>query len=210
MRPAEALVLGVGLVLQGAAWWLVVFRRRDVWTTTVPVLAACGVAAVLVDPPAWADKVEPVLAAGVGLASGAALYVATRLTVALARPWRTFQRHALAMYLRQGSRSLAAALVLSIALAVPGEELFWRGLAPSALADGLGSVTLGAVAAWAGYVLANLPSANLAIVAGAIVGGGLWGVLESWGGGVLAPLASHAVWTGLMLAFPVVRSEPVE
>ena len=56
---------------------------------------------------------------------------------------------------------------------------------------------------------ANLPSANLAIVAGAVVGGGLWGALGWWSGGVLAPLASHAAWTALMIGFPVVRSEAV-
>jgi membrane protease YdiL (CAAX protease family) len=52
------------------------------------------------------------------------------------------------------------------------------------------------------YVVANVPSRSLPIVAGAIVGGALWGALAWWSGGVLAPLASHILWTGAMLALP--------
>ena len=64
-----------------------------------------------------------------------------------------------------------------------------------------------AVVAWAGYVVANLPSRSLPIVAGAVVGGALWAALAWWSGGVLAPLASHILWTGLMLGC---RREPAD
>ena len=56
------------------------------------------------------------------------------------------------------------------------------------------------------FVLANLPSANLAIAAGAVVGGAVWVALAWWTGGVLASLACHIVWTGMMIAFPVLRA----
>jgi membrane protease YdiL (CAAX protease family) len=52
------------------------------------------------------------------------------------------------------------------------------------------------------YVVANLPSRLLPIIAAAVVGGALWTALAWWTGGVLAPIASHMLWTGLMLGFP--------
>ena len=58
------------------------------------------------------------------------------------------------------------------------------------------------------YVLANLPSRSLPIVAGAIVGGAVWGALAWWSGAVLAALASHIAWTGLMLVLPPRVPEP--
>ena len=55
---------------------------------------------------------------------------------------------------------------------------------------------------WAFYVGANVPSRSLPIVLGAAVGGGVWAALAWWSGGMLASLASHILWTGLMLALP--------
>ena len=65
-----------------------------------------------------------------------------------------------------------------------------------------------AVAAWLGYVVANISSRCLPIVAGAVVGGALWAGLAWWSGGVLASLASHILWTGLMLALPPGAGRP--
>jgi membrane protease YdiL (CAAX protease family) len=204
-----AIVVG-GIALEATAWWVVAFRRGDVWRVTVPALTVLGVVALLAGPP-WSPEVDPSLAALVGAATGVVLYLATRVFVVVVRPWRTFQRHSVSMYRRQGSRSLASALLLSVALSVPGEELFWRGLVQPEIASALdGRAGLAAVLGWAAFVVANLPSANLAIVAGAIVGGAVWSALGWWCGGALAPLASHVVWTALMLVFPVVsRQEPV-
>ena len=103
------------------------------------------------------------------------------------------------------------AIALSIALSVPGEELFWRGLFQGHLVSALdGRAGWASVVAWGAFVLANLASLNLAIAAGAIVGGATWVALAWWTGGVLAPLACHVVWTGLMVAFPVVRESVPE
>jgi membrane protease YdiL (CAAX protease family) len=177
-----------------------------VWRTTVPALAALGVAALVVGP-AWSPEVEPAVSLVVGAVSGSALYAATRVFVRLVRRWETFHRHSLATYLRQGDRPLVWALALSVGLAVPGEELFWRGLFQPELGAGLdGRAGLAAIVGWAAYVAANLPSANLAIVAGAVVGGAVWSGLGWWTGGALAPLASHGVWTTLMLWLPVIGS----
>jgi membrane protease YdiL (CAAX protease family) len=94
-------------------------------------------------------------------------------------------------------------------LSVPGEELFWRGLVQPELAEAVDAPALGALIAWAAYVAANLPSRNLAIVAGAVVGGAVWSGLGWWSGGPLAPLVSHLAWTALMISFPVVRPSEV-
>jgi len=111
------------------------------------------------------------------------------------------------MYRKQGGLSLGVALFLSIALSVPGEELFWRGFFQGQLASSLeGRTAVAAVLAWIAFVLANLPSANLAIAAGAVVGGAAWVALTWWTGGVLAALACHIVWTGMMVAFPVLHA----
>ncbi len=199
-----------GLALEGAAWWVVAFRRGDVWRATVPALVAIGLAALVAGPPAWSPAVHPAVAVGGGAAAGVALYLATRAFVAVVAPWESFHRHSLAMYLRQGERSLAHALVLSVVLSVPGEEMFWRGFFQRQLLDAFGGrAALAALVTWAAFVAANLPSANLAIVAGAVVGGAAWTGLGWWCGGALAPLASHAVWTALMLSFPVVRGAEV-
>ena len=58
----------------------------------------------------------------------------------------------------------AAVWVLTLAIAVPGEELFWRGLVLPELQDAT-SVVLGAVLAWLGYVAANAILRNLSMLA---------------------------------------------
>lgn len=201
-----AAVVVVGAAAQAAAWWFVAFRGADVWRVTVPVLAVVGLAALAAGPPPWSPDVEPLPAAAAGLGAGVALYGGTRGFAVVAESWRTFRRHSLATYGRRGERSLAWALTLSVAVAVPGEELFWRGLVQHDLPGAAGPA---AVLTWVGYVAANLPSANLAVVAGAAVGGAVWGALGWWTGGVLSPLLAHGAWTAMMISFPVVRPERV-
>lgn len=197
-----------GLVAEMIAWWRV-SRGGNVWTHMTPVLATMGVAALLVGPPEWSPDVSSGLAIGVGLALGVVLYVATRVAMMVFSRWPLFERHSVQMYERQGGLSLGLALVLSLALSVPGEELFWRGLVQQELGSALdGQMAIAAVVAWVAFVAANLPSGNLAIAAGAVVGGAVWGALAWWTGGVLAPLACHILWTGLMIALPVVRLRP--
>jgi membrane protease YdiL (CAAX protease family) len=200
----EAVAMVLGLLAEMVAWSLVA-RGRNIWKTMPPVLGAMGLTALLLGPPAWSPDVSPIVSASLGLAAGLALYVATREAIVIIGRWETFRRHSLEMYRKQAGLSLAAALLLSIAISVPGEELFWRGLFQGELTDALDGSGPAPVLAWMAFVLANLPSANLAIVAGAVVGGAAWVALAWWSGGILAPLACHVVWTGFMIAVPVVR-----
>ncbi|MDQ5832301.1 MAG: CPBP family glutamic-type intramembrane protease, partial [Actinomycetota bacterium] len=202
-------VMVAGFAAQATAWWFIASRRRGVWRVMTPILAAMGFAALLVHRPAWTPRVDVAATVGVGIATGLALYGATRVFVGVVRSWETFRRHSIAMYAQQEGVPLAAALALSLVLSVPGEELFWRGLFQPELAEALDAAALGALIAWAAYVAANLPSRNFAIVAGAVVGGAVWSGLGWWSGGPLAPLVSHLAWTGLMISFPVIRPSEV-
>jgi membrane protease YdiL (CAAX protease family) len=203
MKQALA-VVGIGL--EAAAWWRV-SKGGSVWLWLTPVLALLGVAALIAGPPPLSPEVDASTAIPVGLAIGIALYVATRVFFLIAGRWDLLRRHSVAMYERQGGLSLGVALALSVALSVPGEELFWREFVQLELVDALeGAAALAAVLAWVVFVFANLFSRNLAIVAGAVVGGAVWCGLAWWTGGVAASLACHVGWTALMLLFPVVRA----
>ena len=198
-----ATLMVLGVVAEGAAWWWISSRGSSVWGTMTPVLVTLGALALLTGRPEAAEDVTLAAAAAAGLTGGLALYLATRVFVAVIAPrWGSFRAQSVSMYGRRGAISLGAVLALTALLMVPGEELFWRGLFLPELDGALDSPVLAAVLAWAAFVAANLPSRNLAIVAGAVVGGAAWVALASWSGGVLAGLLCHAAWTTLMLVRP--------
>jgi membrane protease YdiL (CAAX protease family) len=92
-------------------------------------------------------------------------------------------------------------IALSLLVVVPGEEVFWRGLVQGRLASTM--VLAGAAGlAWIIYIGANAPARAVPILAAAVVGGALWVGLAWWSRGICASLASHMVWTGLMLIVP--------
>jgi membrane protease YdiL (CAAX protease family) len=180
---------------------LVAARRVRVWGSLAVVLTAAGAAALATGRVDLSPRVQPVLAVGAGGAAGVAVFGATRAFVALVAPrWPTFRRHVAAIYGEQGGWSVGRTLLAALLVEV-GEELFWRGLVQGRLSASLGRLA-GAALAWAAYLGANLTSSNLPIVAGAVVGGAVWGLLALWTGGVLACVVCHAVWTELMIAFP--------
>jgi membrane protease YdiL (CAAX protease family) len=96
---------------------------------------------------------------------------------------------------------LPVGIVLAVLIAVPGEELFWRGLVQG-LVGGHSSEAVGAAVAWVGYVGTKAMSGSLPLLAAALVAGLAWGGLAVFTGGILASVMCHGLWTGLMLAFP--------
>lgn len=205
-----ATLMLLGSLAEGVAWWSVSRRGRSVWTAMTPALATLGVLALLTGRPALSQDRSPELAAAVGLGAGVVLFVATRLFFAVVAPrWRAFRVQSVRIYGHRAALPLGAVLLLSVGLAVPGEELFWRGLVLPELERTLGAGGWGPVVAWAAFVAANVPSLNLAIVAGAVVGGAAWVGLAAWSGGVLAALVCHVGWTALMLLFPPVTPSVV-
>ncbi len=194
-------VMVAGTLAEFTGWWLVATGRADVWKLMPVVLGTMGIAVVLVRPPVAATATEATTALLVGLGAGLTLYVGTRVFVWLAARWAPFRRDVLEKYGQAGEVTRRSSLVLSLAIMVPAEELFWRGLFQGRLADAV-SPAAAALLAWLAYFAANAASRSLPIVAGAIVGGSVWAGLAWWSGGVLASLASHILWTGLMLALP--------
>jgi len=201
-----ATVMIAGALLEFAAWWAVSWKGLSIWVAMGIALPAMGIAALVVGEPSLSPAVSAGRAVAAGAGAGVALYLATRLFVAAIRPWPACQRHSVQMYARQAGLPLALAVVLAAAVMAPGEELFWRGLFQVKLGDVLDGRAAGAALAWAAFAVANLPSRNLAIIAGAVVGGAVWAALAWWTGGVLASIVCHSLWTALMLAFPVVRA----
>jgi membrane protease YdiL (CAAX protease family) len=198
----ETVVMVAGAVAQFLGWRRAAIGRRNVWRVMPIVLGAMAVAAVAVHPPVAAAKVTASRALGIGAGSGVALYLATRVFVVIAQRWRPFHRGVVRSYAEAATVPLITSLALSLFIIVPAEELFWRGLVQGHLQEVMGAAVGAAFVTWLVYVGANLTSGSLPIVAGAIVGGALWTGLAWWSGGVLAGLASHILWTGLMLALP--------
>lgn len=192
-----AAVVAVGVLAQAAMWWLISARRVPFWLTTSATFAILGIAAVLVRAPG-STHVSSLL---IGAGSGAALYGATRVVVAsLLERIPSFSTSVSDVYGRSQEVPGTAVWVLTLAIAIPGEELFWRGLVLSE-AQEITSVAVGAGLAWLGYVVANAVLRNLSILAAAVVGGAVWTVLGSVRD-VGAAVASHLVWTSLMLLWP--------
>ena len=194
-----------GALAQALAWVVVRRRGASVWTTTAPVLAVLGVVAIVVAGPALSAEVSVPLALGIGVVVGAALYAATFVFVRLVGPrWRALDAQARTLYAQRSRLSAPLAIAVAAGIAAVGEELFWRGLVVDWATDAFGADVEAGVVTWVGYVVVNAFSGNLAIVAGAVVGGAVWTALAIWSGGVLASVVCHACWTGLMLARPVI------
>jgi len=196
-----AALMVAGALAEAFGWRLVATGRASVWRLMPPVLGLMGIAAVLGRPPVASARVSGLAALGVGAASGVLLYGGARAFVAVVSRVKVFGRHVGDAYRQAAEVSPALSLGLSLAVLVPAEELFWRGLFQARLDQSLPALVAGAWT-WIAYLGVNAASANLPIVSAAVVGGALWAGLAAWSGGMLASLTSHMLWTGLMLAFP--------
>jgi membrane protease YdiL (CAAX protease family) len=194
-------VMILGAVAEAVGWTLVAARGASVWRLMPWVLGVIGVVAAITLAPVAASRVDAALALAVGLGSGLALYLGTLAFVAVAVRAPRFRASVTSIYGEAAKVSLATSVVLSLAVMVPAEELFWRGLFQAHL-DAAWSAAAGAVATWLAYAAVNAASRRPPIVLGAIVAGALWAGLAAWSGGMLASFASHMLWTGLMLVLP--------
>jgi membrane protease YdiL (CAAX protease family) len=197
----RAAVLVVGVLVQVVVWRLVVRGRIPFWPATATTFALIGMASLLAGDPSWCREKELGVASGVGVASGIVFYGATRVVVGLASRQPVLHAAVADLYRRSRETRFVAVLLLTLVVAVPGEELFWRGFLLPELRDATGSVT-GAILTWAAAAGVAAAWASPPLLAGAVVGGALWTALGTWSGGVLAPIASHLVWTTLMLVWP--------
>ena len=194
-------IVVAGVAVQAIAWRLVALGRARFWPVVGAIWAILGTVSIAIGEVRCCLDGSVFGAASVGVASGLVLYVATRLVVAVATRWPPLARAVGSTYGRSDEISAAALWLVTLAIVVPGEELFWRGVATPWLGDAAGSLA-GAILAWIASIGVTLAWANAAFLAAAVVGGALWTALAVWSGGVVAPIASHLVWTAFMLAWP--------
>jgi membrane protease YdiL (CAAX protease family) len=194
-------VLVAGVLIQVVVWRLVVRERLPFWPAVATTFAGIGVASVLAVDPSCCREWGIGAAIGIGSVSGLVLFGATRLVVDLGARHPSVRGAVADVYRRSEETTKLAALALTLVIAVPGEELFWRGLVLPELSEMTTSV-VGAFLTWAAAVVVNAVWASAPLLAGAVVGGALWTALAVWSGGVVAPITCHLVWTGLMLLWP--------
>ena len=205
MSSGLAAFLAVAGPIAVAAAWIAIARGASLWLVNGTLFPILGVASLLTGlVGVAAPDGGPVEMLALGSVTGVVLYVATAAFMAVAGRWPPLARHTDAIYGNRGSISLAGALAVSLVLVVPGEELLWRGVVLPTLQLWLSPSPLVVALAWLAYVAANAASRSLPIVLAAVVGGAVWTALAAVTGGVLASLASHVVWTGLMLVRPPV------
>lgn len=197
--PAVAIVLGA--LAQAFLWRLVARDRLPFWPTVTTTFAILGLVSLVVGDPSCCREMTAATASAMGAASGLLLFGATRVVVDLATRHDDLRRSVAAVYRREEEASTPAVAVLTLVIVVPGEELFWRGLVLPELGAAT-SVALGAMLAWAAWVAVDAAWGSIPLLAGAVVGGAVWTGLAVWSEGVASPIASHLVWTGLMLVWP--------
>ncbi|HET9692058.1 MAG TPA: CPBP family intramembrane glutamic endopeptidase [Acidimicrobiales bacterium] len=187
--------VALGVALAFVAWGAMFgVDRRGFWTRAAVAAASIAAYAVGVDTGAighllarrhWAADL------GVGLASGLVFYavfwVGEQLLV-IVLP--ALAAEVGDLYSVKGRGSTAQLLVV-LAVAAPGEELFFRGLLWH---------RAGVVAALVIYAAVHLPERKVILPVAALVGGAWWGALFVWTGGLVAPIASHLLWIVLIVA----------
>lgn len=197
-----------GVAVQAIAWRIVALGRAPFWPVVGGVWALLGGAVLLAGDPGWSGDggwLAPSLAGG---GSGLVLYTATRIVVAVASRWSVVADAVEATYERSTGTDPWVVWLLTLLVAVPGEELFWRGLVTPWLVDAT-TPSLGGPLAWLAGIGVAVAWSSLPFLAAATVGGALWVALAIWTGGILAPLASHLVWTACMIAWrpPIARAK---
>jgi membrane protease YdiL (CAAX protease family) len=194
-------VLVAGMVAQVIVWRSIADRKLPFWPATTATFALLGLASLFVGDPACCGETTLAAASAVGAASGLVLFGATRVAVDLATSHDVLRRAVEEVYRREEETDTVTAYVLTLAVVVPGEELFWRGLVLPELSD-ITSTVIGALLTWVAWVAVDAAWGSIPLLAGAVVGGALWTAVAVWSGGVAAPIASHLVWTGLMILWP--------
>ncbi len=196
----RALVMAGGAVSVVLAWRFV-SGGGSLWWSTAIVNGTLGMLGLVLGSFEASPGLHPFIAGMLGIGLGCAMWAATRAFVWMAGRWPPFARHTKDLYDQRAGLSLAAAVTIAAVVVAPGEELFWRGLFQSELAQET-TRTSAALLTWAAYALANAASFRLPIIAGGIVGGAVWGALAWCTEGVMASIACHVVWTGMMLVAP--------
>jgi membrane protease YdiL (CAAX protease family) len=169
----------IGVVVQVVVWRLVARGRLPFWPAVTTTFAVLGIGSLLAGDPGCCRETTPAKASAVGVSSGLLLFGATRVVVDLSTRHHVISRSVAAVYRPEEDMGTVALSVLTLAVVVPGEELFWRGVVLPELSAST-SVALGAVLAWAAWVAVDATWGSIPLLAGAVVG---VGDVERRGGG---------------------------
>ena len=204
MRADGGAVIVVGVLAQVVVWRLVARDRLPFWPAVATMFAVLGIGSLLAGDPGCCRETTPATASAVGVASGVVLFGATRVVVDMrdadtdvieASRWSTVYRR------DEEVSTLAVSIAHAHVIAVPGEELFWRGLVLPELQDATSSHDGRAPDMGRG----RRRDRGMGKHATARRRGRGRRALDGVGDverRLVAPLVSHLVWTGLMLAWP--------
>lgn len=159
-------------------------------------------------PPFMVTPQQALLAVGVGVVHVVVSHVAFDLGDALLP---AIGETARGIYERTRETPLIPRLILSGLLTAPLEEVYWRGAFQPAVAasangrfDALPRTAVAVAASTLGYTLFHVATLRISLVAAAALGGLVWAWLLERTRTVGAPIIAHAVWTSLLVLFPVV------
>lgn len=189
-----------GVILAAGAWAaMFAVPRRGFWTRAAVAAAIIAIYAVAVDPGAighqldrphwWADLL-------VGLASGVVLYLVFWIgeqALVVILPTLAAEVGDLYSVKGQAHRGL---MPVVLAIAAPGEELFFRGFLWHRAGVAVGLIV---------YAAVHIPERKVILVVAALIGGIWWGALFSWTGGLVAPVASHLLWIFMIVVWKPAR-----
>ena len=190
----DGAVVAVAVVVAAAAWaFMFLPSRRGIWTRSWIAAAVLTVTSVggLVAVDRLDEVIGPVDAVelAVGLVVGGAWLVATHVGYRiLCRLFPAFSDQVRDLY-RLGEGDTTAKMVGPIIALGVAEELLFRGVL-----QGVGGVAIAILA----YTAVQAFERKWALGLAALLCGAVWGALFEWRGGLVAPVAAHVLWTGML------------
>ena len=191
---AEVIVLVASIAVAfGAFAYMFALPRPGIWSRTWVAAGVVGGTAAggLLALGRFGDLVGPftVEEIGIGLLVGGAWLLATHVGYAIVS-WLfpAFADQVRDLY-RLGDEDTSGRMVGPIVAMGVAEELLFRSVL-----QGVGGIAL----ALAVYTAVQVFERKWALALAALLGGVVWGLLFEWRGGVIAPVAAHVLWTGML------------
>jgi membrane protease YdiL (CAAX protease family) len=183
----------IGMVAAVSLWSFAFSRKRRFWETMAVGVGSLGAFALYANPALRRTRPRPHDLAS-GLATAVALYGVFQAGDRFARRFLPTGSADIEDVYRR--RALAPTPFIAVALALliaPGEELFWRGLVNSYLAQELGPVKGNALGA-AVYGGVHVVTGNFTLFGAAGIAGAFWSLQWLLQGRMAAQVTSHVVW----------------
>lgn len=191
---AEVAVIVVSVAVAFAAFaYMFALPRPGIWPRTWVAAGVVGLTAIV--GLAVLGRLEEIIGPfdleeiAIGLAAGGAWLVATHVGYAIVtRLLPAFGDQVRDLY-RLGDEDTSRRMVGPIVAMGVAEELLFRGVL-----QGVGGIAL----ALAAYTAVQAFERKWALALAALLAGAVWGALFAWRGGLVAPIAAHVVWTGML------------